>query len=381
MQSGGHYNTMKHIQPSSSIHFHRQKGGKQRALKSWRWPILTLLLLATGCSAGRESLLKEITEFNQSVQTGTDAIAAYYENLNEQETQLYIMAISLEPNCKIADQVNYDCLDPKWDPNSEENRNSPDWRDSPLKQPPIPIESIQARLDILKELSEYSKSLAALAGDESAEKFQGNVITLTERLTSLEKKLIALEKKATAQPNNVNDLSLKPDLTISERYLTPIGKIIAILGKMAIEEAQWQNIRKAILDAEQPINIILTEIASDLDAYVYPLNITTTSDRYSSLIVYYNERRNQLKPAERTALLQEILASKKAYDQAVAIKPSKSIKTLQETHTKLVALAKSGGNPKDLAEVKAWLERFKSDVEQLATAVKQLVRSQGGQQS
>lgn len=371
---------MKNIQPSSGIHSHRQKGGKQRSLKSLRWPILSLLLLATGCSAGRESLLKEITEFNQSVQTGTDAIAAYYENLNEQETQLYIMVVALEPNCKIADQVNYDCLDPKWDSNSEENRKSKGWIDSPLKQPLIPIESIQTRLDILNELSEYSKSLAALAGDESAEKFQGNVITLTERLTSLEKKLMALEKKAKAQADNANNLSLQPDLTISERYLTPIGKIIAILGKMAIEEAQWQNIRQAILDAEQPINTILTEIANDLDAYVYPLNTTGTAQRYSFLIVYYNDRRNQVKPAERTALLQEILASKKAYDQAVVIKPSKSIKTLQKTHTKLVALAQSGGNPKDLAEVKAWLERFKSDVEQLATAVKQLVISQGGQE-
>jgi predicted DNA-binding protein len=371
---------VKNIQLSSGIHFHRQKVGKQRSLKSWRWPILTLLLLATGCSAGRESLLKEITEFNQSVQTGTEAIAAYYENLNEQETQLYIMAITLEPNCEIGDQVNYDCLDPKWDPNSEENRNSEGWIDSPLKQPLIPIESIQTRLDILKELSEYSKSLAALAGDESAEKFQGNVITLTERLTSLEKKLIELEKNARVQPNNASNLSLQPDLTISERYLTPIGKIIAILGKMATEEAQWQKIRQAILDAEQPINTILTEIASDLDAYVYPLNITGTAQRYRFLMVYYNDRRNQVKPAERTALLQEILVSKKAYNDAVAIKPSKSIKTLQETHTRLVALAKSGGNPKDLAEVKAWLERFKADVEQLATAVKQLVRSQGGQE-
>jgi hypothetical protein len=191
---------------------------------------------------------------------------------------------------------------------------------------------------------------------------------------------MALEKKAKAQADNANNLSLQPDLTISERYLTPIGKIIAILGKMAIEEAQWQNIRQAILDAEQPINTILTEIANDLDAYVYPLNTTGTAQRYSFLIVYYNDRRNQVKPAERTALLQEILASKKAYDQAVVIKPSKSIKTLQKTHTKLVALAQSGGNPKDLAEVKAWLERFKSDVEQLATAVKQLVISQGGQE-
>jgi len=149
---------------------------------------------------------------------------------------------------------------------------------------------------------------------------------------------------------------------------------------MAMQEAQWSAIRQAIIEAEQPINTILTEIARDLDTYIYPLTITAAEGRYSLLIFSYNARRAGLKPEERSQLLKEIIASKTAFDLAVVTKPSKVPETLQKTHSKLVKLAKSNGNPQDLAEVKAWLERFKTDVEQLVIAVKQLAQIQGEKQ-
>ena len=356
----------------ATINTHLTLGNRKAPNKRFKvlgGSILSILLLVTGCGGGRETLLKEIGEFDRSVQTGTEAIAAYYTNINGQEVKLYTMVIELNPSCELGDFINYQCLDPKWD------GRSGTFFASPLKQPPIPLESIQARLDILRELSAYSKNLAALAGDNSAEQFQGNIITLKTRLQSLEKKFADLQKKA--EGSNANDPTLKPDLSISERYLTPLSTIIGILGKMAIQEAQWSAVRQAIIDAEAPINTILTEIGNDLDLYVYPLTVTGANQRYSLLIINYNQRRTQLKPEERSKLLNDILSAKTAYDLAIVTKPSIVPNDLLETHSKLVKLAKSDGNPKDLAEVKAWLDRFKTDVEQLIVAVKQLAQIEG----
>ncbi|MFN7556444.1 hypothetical protein, partial [Microcystis sp.] len=110
---------------------------------------------------------------------------------------------------------------------------------------------------------------------------------------------------------------------------------------------------------------------------VYPLTVTGANQRYKLLIINYNQRRAQLKPEERSKLLNDILSAKTAYDLAIVTKPSIVPNDLLETHSKLVKLAKSDGNPKDLAEVKAWLDRFKTDVEQLIVAVKQLAQIEG----
>ena len=321
-----------------------------------RWSILTILLLATGCT-NRESLLKEIGEFDQAVQTGTEAIAAYYTNLNEQEMKLYSMVIELEPNCELGDRINYNCLDPNWD------RSSGAWFDSPLKQPPFPLESIQVRLDLLKELTEYSKTLAAIAGDESGEKFQGNITTLTQRLGSLEKKLQTLEQGAD---------SGTPDSTITQRYLTPIGTIIGILVKIQLEEAKWNTIRESVIEAEESVNTVLDEVANDLDTYVYPLTITGADQRYSLLIQTYNEKRLQLSQGARRTVLDDIITAKTTYDLALVNLPSKIPNNLKGAHTSLVKIANSDGAPKDLAELRAWLERFKDDAQQLKTAIEQL---------
>lgn len=41
-------------------------------------------------------------------------------------------------------------------------------------------------------------------------------------------------------------------------------------------------------------------------------------------------------------------------------------------------MAKSDGSIKDIAELRAWLEKFKDDAEQLKEAVIQLAQIQGG---
>jgi hypothetical protein len=325
--------------------------------------LFTLSLFLTGCGGNRETLLKEVSEFDKSVQVGAESITAYYSSINEQESQLYWLILELNPNCEAGDFINYKCLNPKFQPPGEQK----DYVVSPLKQLPIPLESIKARTTLLKELADYSKSLATLAGDKSAEKFQGNIKALQNRLSTLEKKFQMLQDQA----------DNPPDSTVSERYLAPIGTIIGILGKIAIQEAQWSEIRKSIIEAEEPVNTVLKSIANDLDTYALPLVRVGADAKYSLLISYYNNNRSRFSQEERAVIGNKIAAYKYAYDLAAINKPSEIPNDLVEAHNSLVKLAKSDGSVKDVAELRAWLEEFKEDAEQLRDAVIQLAQIKG----
>jgi hypothetical protein len=320
--------------------------------------LFTSFLFLTSCGGNRENLLKEITEFDKSVQVGMEEIAVYYSSANEQELNTYLLVLELNPNCEAGDFIDYKCLDP--------NFKGPGKTPTPLKQPAIPMASIQARISLLRELADYSKSIATIAGNDSPEKFQGSVKTLQTRLISLEQKFQLLQN----QPGN------SPDSTISVRYLKPITTIIGILGKIAIEEAKWSAIRNSIIEAEAPVNTVLKSVGNDLDTYILPLTTTDADLRYSLLIDYYNNNRLRFTQVERNRIVTKIADYKKTYDLVTNNKPSKIPNDLLESHKSLVKLAKSNGSVKDIAELKAWLDKFKSDVEQLKEAVNQLSQIQ-----
>lgn len=347
---------------SSSIKIYSPKIAKQfllRTIKKIGASTVALLLLAS--CGNRETLLAEINDFNKSVQVGSESIAAYYSSINEQELQLYMLILELNPNCEASININYNCLDPKFQPPGRQEDNFA----SPLKQPAIPLESIQVRISLLKEIADYSKSLGALAGDNSAEKFQGTIKTLQSRLSSLENKFRQLEKS--------DSKSTSTDVNISNRYINPITTIIGILGKTSIQEAKWSEIRKSIVEADEPIGKVLTAVADDLDTYASPLTIIAAKKRYIVLINYYNLNRFKLNQAERASVLAKIVNYKKSYDLVSANKPSQIPNDILSAHKILVKLAKSDGSIRDLAELRAWLEKFKNDAEQLKDAVNQLV--------
>ncbi len=318
------------------------------------------LLLLTSCGS-RETLFQEISEFNKSVQVGSDSVAAYYSSINEQEFQTYLLLLELNSNCEAGDLVNYNCLNSKFKPPG----NKEDYVSSPLSKPSIPLESIQARIDLLNEIASYSKSIASLAGDNSGEKFQGNIIGLQSRLNSLEEKFKNLGKDPKVSPST--------DKNISTRYLNPITTIIGILGKISIQESKWSEIRKSIVEAEEPINNVLTAIATDLDTYAFLLTKIEANKRYSLLINYYNNNRLRFSREERVRIISQIGNYKKFYDSVSLNKPSNIPNGILNAHKSLVKLAKSDGSIKDIAELKAWLEKFKDDAEKLKNAVNQLV--------
>jgi hypothetical protein len=325
--------------------------------------IFTSLLFLTSCG-NRETLLKDITKFNDSVQVGTASISAYYNSVNENELSLYWLILELNSNCKAGNQINFNCLKPDFNPDKKQG----EFVDSPLKKPPIPIASIQARVNLLKEIGEYSKLIAVVAGDDSAEKFQGNIKTLTASLSSLEGRFNKLQGGSDSPP----------DKTISSRYLQPISTIISVLGKISIQESKWSTIRKSVVEAEVPVTEVLKAITEDLDTYIGPLLVVDAQARYALVINYYNNNGAKLDQASRVRIISRMADYKKGYDMISVNKPSKISDDLLEAHTLLVKLAKSDGSVKDISELRSWLDRFKDDAEQLKEAVNQLSKNPGG---
>lgn len=315
-------------------------------------------MFAAGCN--RQETSQQITQFDDSVKIGSTAIAAYYTNLNEQEYNLYFELLEIDPDFEVGDKIKFTI--------SEKGKPKDYFLDSPLKAPPFSPRVIEARINTLRELTEYSKNLAALAGDESPAKFQTNVATLKDRLISLQYTFAKLRDETASDRTAKN-------------YITPLSDIIGIVGKWHLEKRRWNALQKAIIEAEIPVNIVLDQIAYDLDSYVDPLLDTAADDRYTTAVAYYNLKRTSLKPQERTEILGRIRDYKSAYDTAALYKPSSIPNQMKKAHTALVKTAKSNRSPANLAALKAELELLKDDVEKLKTATQQILgRKENNQQ-
>ncbi len=273
-----------------------------------------------------------------------------------------MLILELNPNCEAGDYINYNCLDPKFQPPGRKE----DFFVSPLKQPSISLESLQARISLIEEIADYSRSLGTLAGDNSAEKFQGTIKTLQSRLSSLEKKFKLL--------GSSSGKSSSVDSNISTRYINPISTIIGILGKTSIQESKWSEIRKSVVEADEPIEKVLTAVMEDLDTYALPLTTVVANKRYRLLVNYYNNNRLKFNQSERASVIAKIVNYKKSYDLASINKPSIIPGDILVAHKSLVKIAKSDGSIRDVAELRAWLEKFRADAEQLRDAVDLLVK-------
>lgn len=324
---------------------------QRKITKILRGLVLTSLILVTGCD--REELLKEVQEFNKTVNTGTDATEAYYLSLNEIELKLYFELLALNPDKEVGDDV-------KFTVDIDDGKQQEIVLDSPLKKPAFPLPAIQARIELLKALSDYSSALALMAGDDSPEQFEGNITALKDRLISLETSFNGL----VSQKEN-------PD-SKAQKYLDPISQIIGFLGKIALQEIQFSAIQDAVFDAEEPVNTVLDAIAEDLDAYVKTYLDLAADDAYTTLIDYYNRNRLSLSQSQREALLDRILERKNTFDSVKLNKPSVIPRQLKQVHLALVNSVESGGNAADLAQLRAEIDHFENEVAKLQTGLVQI---------
>lgn len=319
--------------------------------------LLIVALLLSGCS--QQQLNKQITDFDASVSTGANAIAAYYTGLNDQEMKIYLEFLAFNPQFEVGDALVIPELDAGGNPTGQNVTF-----DSPLKKPAFSDKQIAARIKALKELTDYSKNLAALAGADAPANFQANVTTLKERLIALRDSF-----------RNLQNDQAQPDPRAG-KFLDPLTSLIGVVGKWYLNERRWSELRKSIIEAEPYVNTILDGVSEDLDSYVFPLAFTAADERYTQAILYYNKNRRTLSLAERVEALDHIRDYKVAYDAAKANRPSAVAQRMKKAHQALVKAAKQNRSPASLAELRAELEFLKDDINTLVTAVRQITGSE-----
>lgn len=304
--------------------------------------VLAVSLGVTGC-LDRTIILKEVDNFNASIQAGADATAAYYRQLNEQDRRLYALLLALNPQCRVGDSIETSC--------------SFLGSRSPLSAAQIPEESLQARLTLLKVLGKYGKALGALATDKSSSEFATNVDALKGNFISLESRFAKLSGSSNAF-----------DTSIDSRYVTPISSILKVLGQSYIESKQWSAVRNAVLEASPSVKVLLSSLKKDLDvaSFIVPLNEDAA---FSSLVSYYNRNKAGMSLEQRKAVLSEILRLQANVVIAQGNNPANLISDIGLIHDKLVVAAENNAQTLTVSELRGLLDSYSDRLRDFRAAV------------
>lgn len=312
-------------------------------------------LLLSGCFE-QNIVLKQIDQFQDSVQSGAEATLLYYRELNAQDRRLYLLLVALNPDCAVSDKfVDSNC---KTFPNTI----SP----TPLSESLMPPASLKVRMDLLSGLATYAETLGKLAKDSSPEDFSKNVDEVQTRFKSLETNFNALNQSA-SRP--------RLDSEIGKNYVAPLSAIVSILGQEYLRVRKWQTVRVAVIQAQPSVNKLLDSLKKDL-AVANVIVPASEDTAYQNLVFNYNAVRKTIPIEKRRQLLSEIEITGTKRDLLRANNPAEVIQAMEDAHEKLVYVARDGGTPSSIASLKAALTIYVERVLALKHAIQVLTSNQ-----
>ncbi|MEJ7660661.1 MAG: hypothetical protein WKG07_14125 [Hymenobacter sp.] len=219
---------------------------------------------------------------------------------------------------------------------------------------PFSPKAIQARVALLKGLSDYAAGLSKLAGNESSDDFKANVTSLEASLKDLQTTFSKLTKAE--DPN-------------AGKYVGPLSTIAKFVGELMLKAKQDKYLRKAVIDGEVPINSLLDFLAEDLKTYVEPLRQSGMDQILAGLVKDYYDTKKTATFEQRQSQLMEIKKTAVSYQLTLNNTPSGVIEQLKKTHIALVQAAKTP-TPVTLGLLLAAVKEYESQVQDLADAVK-----------
>ena len=303
--------------------------------------LLHCLALAT-TSCGNQRYRELIASFEQSVETTSAAVGAYFTELNEYERGLYLQELILDPSLEVAASV--------------------DGVPTPLITPVFDTDSIKARTEAIRLLGVYGRRLAELAGAEAPAKFASNVEALGDNLSGLANTFSSLKDKRGIK---------KADATAAN-YTGPVAKIVGVVGQMMLERKRDAALTAAIREGAPAVNSLLDLLENDLNEVVNPQRQTGALLTLASLTHEYNERRKELSKSGREEALEEIRRAARHYELVLATNPAELIQSMRDVHEALVRYAESNRRPENLAEVVSRLEEFHQRAQRVSEAVDEL---------
>jgi hypothetical protein len=331
-------------------------------LASTGFTIFLLFPALTGCfNTQRTALITETENLSKALDEGSIVLKQYFLTLNDFDREGFKLVLSLNQECDLqSDYVKKDCYY-----FSKFIQNNGVYV-SPLENSPyITNESLNTRLQLLNLLSEYAKSLAALASDESPEKFKQSILKLRSSSISLQDRI-----KSTS--NNVGS-----NASLQDRYLTPLGEIVGILGKIYLNESKWSAIFQSVKEASPRIDVLLNSLESDIqNAEQAYRNIA--QNNAAALNNYYSKNRGTLSKDERKLMLdayenyntmQTNLELVKNSDGTRSSKAVNGLITpIRTAHAKLANLS-SNTQYNVVAEIRALLETYDTEVQEIKVLI------------
>ncbi|MBI4800256.1 MAG: hypothetical protein HY794_16315 [Desulfarculus sp.] len=297
---------------------------------------LLALLLMVGC-AQTSGYKQPVAAFQTSLDTSGAVLAGYYKDMNQ-----------LERDCYLQERL----YDPKL-PVRHEKMSS-------LEGEAFSALAIQARLDALNLLGKYGTRLGELAGSDAPARFESAASALGGNLYGLQDNFNALSKQGDTKAND---------------YLTPIGKLVGILGRMYLEQQRDQALTAAIQEGAPTVESILDLLKRDMEEVVGPQRLTALGQAYTEQVIFYDKNRLTLTFAEREKVLANLDEAAQKYQAAKAYRPAEVVESIREAHQALVKYASSDRQPGSLAELATAMDVFSSRIKQISDAYKLLRNS------
>jgi len=302
------------------------------------------------------SVLQNVIQLNQTVQTSTKALADYYKSVNALRKDLYIEELRFDPTLQLGD-IN------------EINKDD----ETALRQ--LAPETIEARIKALAAIGSYTRAMAELANSDAAEQTQVNINGAGEQITSISSSLNNLAKNKSLN----NPVS---------QYATPIAQLVALTVKY------WMNghRQKILIDATNSTNqknmdAVFNLLESDLKTVhgtllaAYALKIlvsytTTYNDLYTRAAPTDAEKLALAVLPERISLLYATKqASKRVYD-IENNDPSRMVKDMHKAFDALCDYVQHGRkDQKRLATLVSNLDAYTADTKEIATTLEKLAKN------
>jgi cytochrome c556 len=297
--------------------------------------LLCLLLLIGGC--GRQNLKEPFDKFQKNTAKTASIIGYYYAEINKYERDFYFRKLLFNPS-------------------EEMNLTYAGWNPTSFSAGPFDPKSIQARLDLIREIASYAELLSTLAGNDAPEQFETNAKALAEKFKELHKTFEELHK----DPK-------KTDATAKD-YIGPISNLSVIIGEMCITELREKELKKAICGAEEPMKQLLGSLKQDLKTYIEETHKQKEDAWLGKLASSYNNtpisERADMKPELRKNILADISRQVDIVEATALFKPSKAVSKMRVAHEMLARWAK-GKIPLSSELVRVSLENYETEVKKL----------------
>lgn len=297
--------------------------------------VLLALLLMAGC-AQTSGYKEPVAAFRANLDASAAVLAGYYKDMNQ-----------LERDCFLQERLH----DPKL-PVRHANMGA-------LRGEAFPASAVQARLEAISLLGRYGGRLGELAGSEAPARFESASAALGGNLQTVRANFAELVKSADA---NAQD------------YLTPVGQLAGLLGRMYLEHQRDKALTEAIQQGAPLVEGILDLLKRDMEAVVAPQRLTALDQAYTEQILFYDQNRHALTFAERQKVLADLNQAAQKYYAAKGYRPAELVEGIREAHQALVRYASSDRQPASLSELATAMDVFSSRVKQIADAYK-LLRS------